>query len=159
MEAVKKAKERTIGEGERKKSVGGGIIVVLNRLNIKHIPEIYEFAKKEDISIQLNPLIKSGRAAGCYQELGIGPEEYGQELIKLFDIWFTDGSKVRIDPFDDLIRTTITDEPRECSYTGRCQYNFISVVPQGDIYPCGKRLTAYLISDLGTLILITLLKS
>ncbi len=138
LEAVKKAEERTIGEGKRKRSIGGGIIIVLNRLNLNRLPEIYEFAKRENISIQLNPLIKAGRATGCYQELGIGPEEYGQELIKLFDVWFTDGSKIRIDPFDDLIRAAITEEPRECSFTGRCQYNFISIGPQGDIYPCGR---------------------
>ena len=138
LEAVKKAKNRTIGEGEQKRSVGSGIIVVLNRLNIERLTEIYEFAKREEIGIKLNPLIKAGKASGCYQELGIGPEEYGRKLIELFDIWFTDGSKVGIDPFDEFIRTTITDESRECSYTGRCQYNFISVGPQGDIYPCGR---------------------
>jgi len=118
--------------------VGGGAIVVLNRLNISHLQEIYDFAQQEGINLKLNPLIKSGKASDNYQDLGIGPEEYGNALVELFDQWFHDNSSVKLDPFEDLMGNLLTGRPWGCNYSTSCQYSFISVGPQGDIYPCGR---------------------
>lgn len=129
LEAIKKAQERKLG---------GGAIVVINKLNIDSLTEIYEFAKKESINLKLNPLIKSGKATNHYRDLGIGPQEYGRALVKLFDQWFIDNSEIKVDPFEDLIGNILTNRPWGCHYSVSCQYSFISMGPQGDIYPCGR---------------------
>lgn len=127
--AIKKAQER---------KVGGGAIVVINRFNIDHLDEIYAFAQRESINLKLNPLIKSGNAKDNYLELGIGPKEYGQAMVKLFDQWFYDDSHVKLDPFEELMGNLLTGQPWGCNYSVSCQNSFISVGPQGDVYPCGR---------------------
>ena len=129
LRGIKKAKKR---------KVGGGAIVVVNKLNINHLTKIYEFAKKEDINLKLNPLIKSGNACKNYEDLGISPREYGNAMVDLFDKWFYDSDNLRLDPFEELIGNILTENPWGCNYSTSCQNSFISVGPQGDVYPCGR---------------------
>jgi uncharacterized protein len=129
LEASKKAKARKLG---------GGVIVVLSKLNINRLDDIYDFARSEGINLKLNPLIKSGRALCRYQDIGIGPAEYGQRMVELFDRWFEDGSDVHLDPFEELLGNMLTGIPWGCNYSETCQRSFISVGPTGSIYPCGR---------------------
>src|SRR3989338_3918503 len=129
MTAIKKSQKRNLG---------CGVLVVVNRTNKDHLVEFYEFAKREGINIKVNPLIKAGKALQRYDDLGIGPLDYGKALVGLFDIWLHDRSPIRLDPFDDLIEGLLTRESLVCSYSVSCQNHFISVGPQGNIYPCDK---------------------
>lgn len=122
----------------KKQNVGSGIIVVVSKQNLWRLNEIYDFAQLEGLNIKLNPLIRSGNATDNYFDLSIGPKEYGQALVKLFDRWFNDDSQIRIDPFEELMGNLLTGQPRGCNYSVSCQHSFISVGPQGDIYPCGR---------------------
>jgi len=122
----------------QKRKVGGGAIVVVNKTNVDRLPEIYEFAQRQGINLKLNPLIKAGSALDSMEDLGIGPLEYGRALVDLFDRWFYDDSSVRVDPFEDLMGNLLTGKPWGCNYSESCQNSFISVGPQGDIYPCGR---------------------
>lgn len=130
LNGIKKAKEKKLGEG---------IIVVINKLNIENLLEIYEFANREGLNLKLNPLVKSGRATNHYPDLGILPHEYGQALVAIFDRWYNENtSTIKIDPFDELIGNLLTRRPWGCNYSTSCQTSFISISPQGEIYPCGR---------------------
>jgi uncharacterized protein len=117
--------------------LGGGAIVVLSRANISNLPEVYEFFKKEKINIKINPLIKSGRAIKN-SELEISSIEYGNALNSLFDIWIEDYEAIDIDPFTLLMGNLMTGNPLSCNYSVSCRENFVSIGPQGDVYPCGR---------------------
>ena len=127
--AIHKAKQR---------KQGGGTIVVVNKLNKSGLGGIYEFAKSEGINLKLNPLIKAGRTLSMYGDLGLGPQEYGSAMIDLFDVWFYDKPAIKLDPFDDMIASLLTNKAFGCNYSESCQSSFISIGPQGDIYPCGR---------------------
>lgn len=122
----------------RNAGLGGGIIVVLNKHNIHRLDEIYSFAKENKIGLKLNPLIKSGAAVDNYKDLGISPSEYGVQLVKLFDKWVEEGSELSINPFEEIMGNILTGNPWGCNYSASCQNSFISVGPQGDVYPCGR---------------------
>jgi len=129
IDSIRKAKKRKLGDG---------IIVVVNKLNIDEILQIYEFAKKEELNLKLNPLIQSGNAIKNYSDLSIKPKEYGEMLIKLFNRWYNEDTTIRIDPLEEIIGNIISGKTFGCNYSSSCQNNFLSIGPQGDIYPCGR---------------------
>ena len=120
-------------------SVGGGTITVVTRANIGGLKEIYIFFKEEDINMKLNPLIRAGLAGTNFDNLAIGSAEYGKALAELFDVWFYEKEPtVSIDPFEEILGNLMTRRPRGCNFLRSCRENFVSIGPQGDIYPCGR---------------------
>lgn len=118
---------------DRKAFVGSGAITVINKNNLPHIDEIYDFFNKEKISLKLNHIIDCKD-----QKLGISPIEYGKAMTSIFDKWIDDYTAINVDPFSQIIGNLITGKPSGCNYSKSCQDHFISVGPQGDIYPCGR---------------------
>jgi uncharacterized protein len=113
--------------------VGGGAIVVVNKKNIDYLDEIYDFFNKERINIRLNHIIDSSDP-----EHGISALQYGSAMIHLFDRWIDDSSSINIDPFDQFMGNLMSGSPTCCSYVTSCRNHFISIGPQGDIYPCAR---------------------
>lgn len=127
----------------RRERVGGGAICVINAQNIGYPQELYDFFKSQKINVKFNPLIKSGRAKENIGDLGITPKQYGDFLLKLWNVYNEDVKKdgkitVEIDPFIEVIGNLGTGRPLGCNYSVSCRDNFISIGPQGDIYPCGR---------------------
>lgn len=113
--------------------VGSGAIVVVNRMNLNHLDEIYNFFNKERINIKLNHIIS------CDDPIyGISPLEYGIAMKKLFDRWIDDSQAIDIDPFSQFLGNLMTGKATCCSYLESCRNNFISIGPKGDIYPCAR---------------------
>ena len=123
----------------RERNIGGGVIAVVTRKNIDFIDEIYDFFKTHRIHAKFNPLLKTGRALKCLDELAIAPAEYANSMVHLFNRWFfEDKYSISIDPFETIISNLVTGLPFGCNYSGNCQQGFISIGPQGDVYPCGQ---------------------
>ena len=123
--------------------IGGGVICVISSQNIRHPKELYYFFKENGIDVKFNPLVKSGRAIGNLKELGITPGEYGEFLEELWEIYNSDAlsegeARICIDPFSEVIGNMVTRRPLGCNYSESCRDTFISIGPQGDIYPCGR---------------------
>lgn len=128
-------------EGNEPKRIGGdGALVVINKLNIDRIDEIYYFFKSHNMNIKFNPLVRAGRGNLNYKDLGIDPDEYGIAMVKLFDKWFyEDEEGVGICPFNEMIGHIINqDDIKICSFSRTCRDRNISFSPKGDVYPCGK---------------------
>jgi uncharacterized protein len=123
-----------------KYEIGGGFIVVLNKNNINHLDEIYNFIKEMGVGAKLNPLIHSGRGSKDLENLAITPKEYGNAMRFFFDKYFNDRDFKRgLDPFDTIIGNVSTGNPEGCcSFSESCQEHFVSVGPLGDVYPCGR---------------------
>ncbi len=127
----------------RGKRTGGGAICVVNAQNVDFSRELYDFFKFQEINVKFNPLIKSGRAVENLGDLGITSKQYGKFLLRLWNVYNEDVKKdgrvgIEIDPFLEVIGNLGTDRPLGCNYTVSCRDNFISIGPQGDIYPCGR---------------------
>ena len=118
---------------DREAFVGNGAITVVNKENLPHLDKIYDFFNGEKISLKLNHIIDAADPT-----FGISPVEYATAMNKLFDRWIEDYDAIRIDPFSQIIGNFMTSRPSGCNYSGSCQDNFVSIGPQGDIYPCGR---------------------
>lgn len=128
---------------KRNGRTGSGVICVVSAKNVGYPEELYHFFKTERINIKFNPLIKSGRAKENFNDLGITPKQYGNFLLKLWNIYNEDVMKdgkvvINIDPFMEVIGNIETGKPLGCNYSSSCRDNFISIGPKGDIYPCGR---------------------
>ncbi|MEK6953342.1 MAG: radical SAM protein [Nanoarchaeota archaeon] len=126
---------------KRKGSVGA--ICVVNAYNIKSPEQIYCFFKSNKIHVKFNPLIKSGRANKNLSELEITPKQYGEFLLNMWEIYNLDCIEngvvtIDVDPFMEVIGNVIIGRPLGCNYSKSCREDFISIGPEGDIYPCGR---------------------
>lgn len=116
-----------------------GAIVVVNRNNVADPAAIYREFKRRDIQMQLNPLSQSGLAAAGDDDLGITADEYGEFLVRLFDLWFDDPAPtISIEPFrHHLARIMGAPTAPNCHYARSCHHHFLGISPKGDLFPCG----------------------
>jgi len=119
---------------------------VLNKNTYSHIEQIYEFSKKNTINFKFLPQYRAGRASDD-TNLELSNDELASAFIRLFDLWFEDkpNERANIHLFDYLTsRLNKTKNESEviphydCSFQNDCQYRFLGVAPNGDLYPCGK---------------------
>jgi len=128
---------------KRNSSLEAGVICVISSININYPKRLYNFFKSEKINVKLNPLINSGNAKENIDDLGITPKQYGSFLLKFWDIYNKDVLRegkviIDIDPFMEVLGNIETNSPLGCNYSVSCRESFISLGPQGDIYPCGR---------------------
>lgn len=135
---VRMVNDRNLGRKPGEFYVGGGVIVVLNKQNINDLETVYEFFKGERINIKINPLMCCGNALKDPDALRITPQEYARAMNKLFDRWVTETPTIDIDPFSLVMGNLLTDRPIGCNYSQSCRKKFVSISPQGDVYPCGR---------------------
>lgn len=131
----------------KEKEIGGGAICILNKYTAQHLSDIYSFFKKERIHHKVNVMLPAGRAANR-PDLSLPVAEIGKCLTEYFDMWWNDASKpiIDVDPFTSIIynlgasknKRVMGDYPVGCQFTNDCGNTFISVVPGGNVYPCGR---------------------
>lgn len=114
-------------------------LLVINRKNIGRISDIYRFFKEQDIDIKIGSLTISGQALHNYQHVGITPLEFAACLIELFDLWFSDPDPTpAFMNLEDIVDTIMQSRPIECAHLKNCQRHFVSISPNGEVYPCGR---------------------
>lgn len=128
-------------ENLKRNGVNFGAICVLNKTNKDHIREIYEFYKSIGLGLKLNPLILSKRVKANKESLGITSEDYLQALKELFNLWYYDPQPtIYVETIGhEIIEPILVGRCGLCSYgSTSCQEHFVSVYPNGDVYPCGR---------------------
>lgn len=122
----------------KRKEMRTGAICILNRYNIDNTDEIYNFFKKRQINLKVNPLIQIGRAKNN-ANLSITPQEYANAMTRFFDRWLFDKDpKIMVDPFQGDIKGFLSNTPYGCNSSGDCAERFLGIDPSGDVYPCGR---------------------
>lgn len=117
-----------------------GVLVTLNRMNMDHIDEIYDFFKQGDISFSIRPIFQTIHSDD--KTFQITAEEYGEVFCRLFDIWFEDEevNPGLINEFTSIVAQFV--EPIEglvsCNFTRKCSEHFISMDIKGEVTPCNR---------------------
>lgn len=115
------------------------ILCVVTGKNARSIGQIYSFYKKQKFHwLQFIPCLEPlgqerGRAA-----YHLSREEYGNFLIRIFDLWFDDlkqGRYVSIRHLDNWVGMLLGQPPEACNMTGCCSVQFV-VEGDGGVYPC-----------------------
>ncbi len=122
----------------RNNNINPSCVTVFHRHSIPRLREIYEFFRDNQINFRVNPVVKIKGGANSYNDLAISSIEYGESMCDLFDWWFQDDPKIRIEPFHTIIGNFIDDNVWGCDNHGQCLRSIISINPNGDIFPCGR---------------------
>lgn len=112
-------------------------ISVVAKHNVASIDKIFDFYEENDIPLNINPFISSGQGSVFADQLLITPSEFSNAMIKLFDRWF-ENPAIKIYDFYKIIKSFFTGTNNICCYSGKCSSEYISVCPNGDVYPCGR---------------------
>lgn len=116
-----------------------GCICILTKEKLNKISEIYDFFKSNNINFEINPLVITGDAKKNRIE-AVTPEEWAYAMVELFDIWFHDKKEPFIEiPFLSRVAAGfLSGNINSCTFGGTCRNRYISINPNGDVYPCGK---------------------
>jgi uncharacterized protein len=116
-----------------------GAIVTVNRNNVGDPDAVYLEFKSRGIHMKVNPLTRSGLAdTELGADLGITAEEYGEFLVRMFDLWFDDESRISVEPCAQHVARILGEEvAHSCFYTLSCHRFFLGISPDGDLFPCG----------------------
>lgn len=115
------------------------ILTVVTQETARNIADIYKFYKKCGWQYQqyiacLEPIDDE---RGKYQ-YAVSPEQYGEFLIELFELWYADyqkGSQPYIRQFDNYIGILLGYWPESCEQRGTCGIQNV-VEADGSVYPC-----------------------
>lgn len=135
---VFRANKRTQNNGKvRYENISA--LAVFTRNTLKHLSGFYDFFKRNQINVKINPLLYAGNSNRTLSDLKISPEEYGEALIYLFDMWLSEEKfSFTIEPFTSIIRSLVSEQPMACTFSGECFDKYLSIDPDGNIIPCGR---------------------
>ena len=115
------------------------ILTVVNQKVAGHVREIYEHYRRQGWLYQqyiacLEPL---GEPKG-QNAYALKPEQYGEFLIQLFDLWYEDwkrGQQPYIRQFENYVGILLGYQPESCEQRGVCGIQNV-VEADGSVYPC-----------------------
>lgn len=115
------------------------ILTVVNKDTAINIEEIYRYYKECDYDFQQyivcrDPLFSSKGE----EKYSLLPKEYGEFLIKLFDLWsqdFETGRAPYIRQFENYINIILGGGVENCEQCGNCGVTY-AIDANGDVFPC-----------------------
>ena len=122
-----------------KHQVDYNILTVVTKLAAKQITDIYAYYKKKNWQYQQYILCLEPLEEGYEkQEYALTPQEYGDFLITLFELWYADwklGRQPYIRQFENYIGMVAGYQPESCDMRGKCSIQHV-VEADGSVYPC-----------------------
>jgi len=108
----------------------------ISRDAVKDMNLIYNGTVKRGVALSLSPAICSGSAT---PDMIPDADEYADASISLFSEWLYDpNAEMPLMPHLQYIASVLGEQsPSDCSRSS-CLMKWISVYPNGDLYPCGK---------------------
>lgn len=124
----------------RDEGISVGVVSVISKQSLPHVQEIFDFLYTQGINrLNFSPLVDFD-SKGILKDYAITPIEWGQFLIKIFDLWIKkDDPQVKIQLIESLLQGLIGGKPTLCVCKKDCS-NFISIDYEGTLYFCGRFL-------------------
>lgn len=111
-----------------------GMIQVVSKINVSHLVESYELMKDMKTGYSLNPYIAVSQNDG----LKLDSSEYAKRIIEFYDYWKKDKECcIEVNYFIRILEYILLNKKSICSTTS-CLGKWISVRPNGDVYPCNR---------------------
>lgn len=119
--------------------VESNILTVVNRRTASSVGKIYQYYKKMGFSyLQFIPSLDPLETAPGTMEYSLTPEQYGQFLCGLFDLWYEDliaGREIYIRQFYNYLSLLLTGNAESCDMNGFCSIQNV-IEADGEVYPC-----------------------
>jgi len=113
------------------------ILTLLNQKNVTQPKRIYDFFMVQGFRFfQFIPCIEKDQVTGKAASFSITPEQYGEFLCKLFDLWIGDGRpSTYMRTFDSLLMAYAGEEMPTCVFRKNCG-DYVVIEHNGDVYAC-----------------------
>jgi len=114
-----------------------GCIAVLTDKSVGKAQEMFEFFVESELKgFKVKPCYEIDPSTGKVLPFSISPKDYGEFLIKLFNIWVEhDDPRITIGPLDDILRGLSGKLAKQCVFKRNCA-QFWSIWPDGSAYQC-----------------------
>jgi len=121
----------------RKNHVQFSALILLNNNNVQQPDALFEFCIENELTyLQFIPCIETDPATGGPTEFSITPQQYGDFLCRLFDLWFVYGpEKLNVREFDSLVTHYVMGKHTICTYSKQCA-GFVVIEHTGDAFCC-----------------------
>ncbi len=122
----------------KRERVEFNILTVIGPHNVHHGQELMQFYRQEHFDwVQFIPQMRfpsqNVEESGVF---AISPEEYGQFLCDVFDLWYNGGNPtMSMRYFDNVLQTYANQVPDICTMQSHCP-QFLVLESNGDIFAC-----------------------
>jgi uncharacterized protein len=116
----------------RDANVDPAVTATVSKDNVNSIVETYDFLVAEGFrQIRFSPVFVADEST-----FGIEPEDWGDALVRVFDRWFDkEDSDIHVRDIEQVLAWTLEEPIALCNGNHGC-LNWVSVAPNGDLYPC-----------------------
>ena len=120
------------------KGIEIGLLMSITNDNSMYIKEIFEYARQNRFTFGLNPVTADLHSP--HADIEVTPENYLKACIEIFDLWFYQKDfSIQVNPGFGVTRLLLSkNRLTDCFMSENCQMHFISIGPEGDIYPCNR---------------------
>jgi len=112
-------------------------LILLNNYNVERPDILFDFCIENELTyLQFIPCIETDPTTGNPAEFSITPQQYGDFLCRLFDLWYDYGlEKLNIREFDSLVTHYVMGKHTICTYSKQCA-GFVVIEHTGDAFCC-----------------------
>ncbi len=125
-------------ERAKSKGISIGILMSITNDNGIYIKEVFDYARLNGFTFGLNPVTADLHSP--HSEVAVTPENYLSACIEAYDLWlYQNDSPIQVNPGFGVTRLLLSNTRlSDCFMSENCQKYFISIGPEGDIYPCNR---------------------
>lgn len=140
-------------ENMRRAGADFNTLTVLTSATATHAQAIYGFFARSGFRFQQYIPCVAPLDAREGSELGLGADEYGEFLCRMFDLWYADACRgkscyVYNRDFENWVGILAGRSPEECGMCGVCSEQYL-IESDGSVYPCDfYALDEYYLGDL-----------
>lgn len=115
-----------------------GTLMVLNSAENLDADKLFDFVKKYDLQPKIHSVVACGRAKNR-KDTDEVYSAWVELMKKLLARSIDEENPQVIEPLDEIFNAILDIAPmRECSFSGSCGINFLSLYPDGEIGFCGR---------------------
>jgi len=113
------------------------ILTLLNQKNVTQPKRLYDFFVTHGLRyFQFIPCIEKDPVTKKAADFSITPEQYGEFLCQMFDLWMADGRpSTYMRTFDALLMAYAGEEQPCCTFRKNCG-DYVVIEYNGDVYAC-----------------------
>ncbi|MHC4843198.1 MAG: anaerobic sulfatase maturase [Planctomycetota bacterium] len=112
-------------------------LTLLNKLTADHPDELFDFFVENEIRyLQFIPCVELDPTTGNIADFSVQPEQLGNCLCRLFDLWYEYGpEKISIRDFESILSFCASGRHTICTFSKQCS-DYIVVEYTGDCFVC-----------------------
>lgn len=117
--------------------VAFSVLCVVSKANAADAAKLYRWLIGNGLrNLQFIPCVEMNGENGRISDSSVGPMEYGDFLIDVFDEWKKrDVGRVFVRTFDSILTYLGSGQHMLCTFGGSC-HDYLVVEHNGDVYPC-----------------------